>query len=258
MKKSPRGFFTELLPRKSSRELGMKVILNKDLSTLGEEGDVKDVARGYARNYLFPRGIALPYTPKTVKLFEARTEEIEARKAQKREDAKGLKEKLESLELSITMPAGANGKLYGAVTSQTVADELARQGFQIERKRIELAGTGFKSAGKYKAVIKLYESSAAEIQITIIGQAIKTETPQARHKGDRSRSRRDEAAAQDEASVAPIGAPPVGATPVDVPAVDATQPESGEDGGAPADAASLDAASLDAASTGAPVPAAGE
>jgi large subunit ribosomal protein L9 len=120
----------------------MKVILNKDLSTLGEEGDVKDVARGYARNYLFPRGIALPYTPRTVKLFEARKEEIEARKAQKRQDALGLKERLENLELSLTMPAGANGKLYGAVTSQTVADELAKQGFQIERKRIDLAGTG--------------------------------------------------------------------------------------------------------------------
>jgi len=154
----------------------MKVILNKDLSTLGEEGDVKDVARGYARNYLFPRGIALPYTPKTVKLFEARKEEIEAKKAQKRQDAMGLKERLENLELSLTMPAGPNGKLYGAVTSQTVADELVKQGFQVDRKRIDLAGAGIKNVGKYKAVIKLYENSHAEIQIIIIGQEIKTET----------------------------------------------------------------------------------
>ena len=62
----------------------MKVILNKDLAPLGEEGDVKDVAKGYARNYLFPRGIALPYNERTIKLFESRREEIEARKAQKR------------------------------------------------------------------------------------------------------------------------------------------------------------------------------
>ena len=103
----------------------MKVILNKDLATLGEEGDVKDVAKGYARNYLFPRGIALPYTPRMVKLLEGRKAEIEGRKEQKRLDARGLKEKLDSLELSITMPAGANGRLYGAVTSQTIADELA-------------------------------------------------------------------------------------------------------------------------------------
>ncbi len=168
----------------------MKVILNKDLSTLGEEGDVKDVARGYARNYLFPRGIALPYTPKTVKLFEARKEEIEARKAQKRQDAMGLKEKLESLELTITMPAGANGKLYGAVTSQTLADELVKSGFQIERKRIELAGNSIKNAGKYKASVKLYENSSAELQVTVIGQMAKTETPAAPVR--QSRRRREE------------------------------------------------------------------
>ena len=157
----------------------MKVILNKDLAPLGEEGDVKDVAKGYARNYLFPRGIALPYTPQTIKLFEARKDEIEAKKAQKRQDALGLKERLESLELSITMPAGANGKLYGSVTSHTVADEMAKLGFQIDRKRIDLAGTSIKNVGKYKAIIRLYENSQAEIQIHIIGQEIKTETHEA-------------------------------------------------------------------------------
>jgi large subunit ribosomal protein L9 len=176
----------------------MKVILNKDLSTLGEEGDVKDVARGYARNYLFPRGIALPYTPKTIKLFEARKEEIEAKKAQKRQDAMGLKERLENLELTLTMPAGANGKLYGAVTSQTVADELAKQGFQIERKRIDLATAGIKNAGKYKAVIRLYENSHAEIQIVIIGQEIKAETHSAPARP--VRRRRDESHPAEQAA----------------------------------------------------------
>ena len=184
----------------------MKVILNKDLATLGEEGDVKDVARGYARNYLFPRGIALPLTPKTVKLFEARKEEIEAKKAQKRQDALGLKERLESQEISITMPAGANGRLYGSVTGQTVSDELAKLGFQIERKRIDLASTGFKNTGKYKVAIRLYENSSAEIQVTIIGQAVKVETPSAPARP--ARRRRDEG---HEASDTPqAGASPAG------------------------------------------------
>ena len=154
----------------------MKVILNKDLAPLGEEGDVREVAKGYARNFLFPRGIALPYNDRTIKLFESRRGEIEARKAQKRTDAAGLKEKLESLTVSITMPAGANGKLYGAVTGQTIADELSKQGFQIERKRIDLGGMSIKNVGKYKITIKLYESAAAEIMITVLGQEIKTET----------------------------------------------------------------------------------
>jgi len=168
----------------------MKVILNKDLATLGEEGDVKDVARGYARNYLFPRGIALPYTPQTVRLFEARKGEIESRKAVKRQDAMGLKERLETLELSITMPAGANGKLYGAVTPQTVADELAKQGLDIDRKKIDLTVPSLKTVGKYKAVVKLYESSKAEVQLTVIGQEIKTESP--RGPSRPARRRREE------------------------------------------------------------------
>jgi large subunit ribosomal protein L9 len=180
----------------------MKVILNKDLSPLGEEGDVKDVAKGYARNYLFPRGIALPYTDRTVKLFEARREEIEARKAEKRKDAAGIREKLEALELVLTMPAGANGKLYGAVTSQTVVDELAKQGFQVERKRIELPGNSFKSVGKYKVAVKLYESAAAELTITVQGQPIKEEhhTPAPVRRG----RRQEGAPAAPAAETAPV------------------------------------------------------
>jgi len=169
----------------------MKVILNKDLAPLGEEGDVKDVAKGYARNYLFPRGIALPYTPRMIKLIEGRRAEIEARKEQKRLDARGIKEKLDAFELNITMPAGANGRLYGAVTNQTIADELSKNGFQIERKRIELAGNGFKSVGKYKAAIKLYENQSAEISIIIIAQEIKTESSSSSKPAPR-KGRRDE------------------------------------------------------------------
>jgi large subunit ribosomal protein L9 len=195
----------------------MKVILNKDLATLGEEGDVKDVAKGYARNFLFPRGIALPYTESTIKLFESRREEIEARKAEKRKDALGIREKLEALELTITMPAGANGKLYGAVTAQTVADELDKQGFKIERKRIELAGNSFKSVGKYKVAIKLYETASAEVSLTVEGQAVKTETKAAPVRANRRRRDSEtetvtETAARTQPETAPEF-PPEGETP---------------------------------------------
>jgi large subunit ribosomal protein L9 len=174
----------------------MKVILNKDLSPLGEEGDVKEVARGYARNYLFPRGIAVPYTDKTIKLFESRKEEIEARKAAKRQDAAGLRERLEALDLLIIMPAGANGRLYGAVTSQLVSDELSKQGFPTERKRIEIPGNNFKSVGKYKVLVKLYESAAAEVTVTVQAQEIKVETRSASPSRRGGRRRDEEAAAE--------------------------------------------------------------
>jgi len=203
----------------------MKVILNKDHSPLGEEGDVKDVARGYARNFLFPRNIAVPYNAYTVKLLESRQEEINARKQEKRRDAAGIKEKLEALILEITMPAGANGKLYGAVTTQIIVDELAKHGHQIERKRIELAGTNFKNVGKYKAQIKLYESASAEITVTVIGQEIKTETKTpARSTGRRRRDRESgqipaETAAP-ETEAAPVDTPPMESHAAETPGVE--------------------------------------
>ncbi|MCR5765546.1 MAG: 50S ribosomal protein L9 [Treponema sp.] len=148
----------------------MKVILNVDVKSLGEEGDVKNVANGYARNFLLPRNLAVPYNEATVAIFEARKAEIEARKELKRKDSASLKEKLEAAELEITMPAGANGKLYGAVTTHVVADALKKNGFDIERKRIDLPGLAIKSVGTYKAIIKLYEAQTAEIHVVVKAQ----------------------------------------------------------------------------------------
>ena len=148
----------------------MKVILNQDVKHLGEEGDVKNVANGYARNYLFPRNFALPYNDVKVAYFESRKAEIEAKKEQKRKDSASLKDKLQAEVLTIVMPTGSNGKLYGAVTNQTVAEYLQKQGYDIERKRIEIPGSTIKNVGKYSAVIRLYETTSAEITILVKGQ----------------------------------------------------------------------------------------
>ncbi len=148
----------------------MKVILNKDVNHLGEEGDVKIVADGYARNFLFPRSLALPYTPEVVAIFEGRKAEIEARKAAKREAAKSDKEKLEALALSVTVPASAGGKLYGAVSAQTVIELLAKEGFEFERKRVEIPGNAIKQTGAYKISVKLYENAVAEVHLEVKGQ----------------------------------------------------------------------------------------
>lgn len=148
----------------------MKVILNEDVKHLGEMGDVKNVANGYARNYLFPRAYALPYTDETVAYFETRKAEIEERKAKKRADSASLKEKLEALEVVITMPAGNNGKLYGAVTTQTISDFYTKNGFDIERKRISIAGLTIKNVGTYTFKVHLYESTVAEVSLVVKAQ----------------------------------------------------------------------------------------
>ena len=149
----------------------MKVILNDDVKSLGEKGDVKNVASGYARNYLFPRMLALPYSKESVAYFDSIKEEIAARKEQKRKDSASLKDKLEALSVEFAMPAGANGKLYGAVTSQTIADFLSKNGFEIERKRIEISGMTIKSVGNYHATVHLYESQTAELKISVKAQS---------------------------------------------------------------------------------------
>lgn len=148
----------------------MKVILNQDVKYLGEEGDVKNVANGYARNYLFPRNFALPYNDVTVAYFEGRKAEIEAKKEAKRKDAASLKEKLQAEPVVIVMPAGANGKLYGAVSSQTVADYFKKKDLEIERKRIDIPGSAVKSVGKFPITIRLYEAATAEVSLIVKSQ----------------------------------------------------------------------------------------
>ncbi|UTC61402.1 50S ribosomal protein L9 [Treponema sp. OMZ 787] len=178
----------------------MKVILNEDVKYLGEEGDIKNVAKGYARNYLFPRNLAVPCNEFTLAHFESRKEEIEAKKAAKRQDAAGLKERLEALSIKILMPAGPNGKLYGAVTTQTLFDELQKLDFDIERKRIEIPGQTVKITGVHKAVIKLYENTSAEISFTVEAQVTEDKPVKPSEKKGR-KPRKDEEGAAEETSV---------------------------------------------------------
>ena len=98
-----------------------------------------------------------------------RTETPEELK-QKRKDSASLKEKLEAANVEISMPAGNNGKLYGAVTTNVIADALAKLGFEVERKRIDLAGIAIKTVGNYKATVKLYEAQTAEVKIAVVAQ----------------------------------------------------------------------------------------
>ncbi len=165
----------------------MKVFLNADVKHLGEEGDVKTVANGYARNYLFPRNLALPYNDVTVAHFEGRKEEIESKKVAKRAESASLAEKITAHTITIVMPAGPNGKLYGAVTSQTVAEYLNKDGFEIERKRIEVPGLTIKSVGKYVVRIRLYEATSAELTVIVEPQE---EVKQSKTSSAKPRDRR--------------------------------------------------------------------
>ncbi len=180
----------------------MRVILNQDVPNLGELGDVKDVAPGFARNFLFPRSMAFAHNAKTVALFEKRRVEIEDLKSRKRSDSASLRARIEAEEISVTVPAGANGKLYGAVTAQTVADELAKKGVEIERKKIEVPGHSIKSVGTYKVAIRLYEKDEATLKLVVVGQEVKSETPREAPRPRRRRYEESEGEAEQAAPAA--------------------------------------------------------
>ncbi len=148
--------------------MAMKVILNQDVPNLGEEGDVKSVADGYGRNYLLPKGLAFPYAKKYINIFEQKKDLIAKKKDEKKQQALGLKEKIESLEgLAIKMPAGEGGKLFGSVNNAVVADALAKEGITVEKKKIEVPEHNIKMVGNYTVKVRLYSNQTALLKVAI-------------------------------------------------------------------------------------------
>ncbi len=146
----------------------MKIILNQDVKNLGEEGDVCIVKDGYARNFLLPQRIALPYNRLNINNFEVKAKSIAARKEQKRKQALGHKERLEKeITIEIIMPSADGGRLFGSVTNATIAEQLAHQGFNIERKRIDVPGRTIKMVGNYTVKIRLYDEQIANMKIVV-------------------------------------------------------------------------------------------
>jgi large subunit ribosomal protein L9 len=145
----------------------MKVILNADVVGLGEEGDIKEVAGGYARNYLLPHKLAVLHTRENLAALQHRMAAIEKRRDEKRQEALGLKERLEAEEISFAMPAGENGKLFGSVSSAMVATELEKRGFLIEKKRIEIPEHTLRTVGTFKVKVKLYDKEEATVKVAV-------------------------------------------------------------------------------------------
>ncbi len=146
----------------------MKIILNHDITGLGEEGDICDVANGYARNYLIPQKHASPYSRQNLQLLEQRRTAIEKRKKEKKQAAMSLKEKLETEELLFSKPAGESGKLFGSVNNAQIAQELENRGYNIERKRIEVPEHNIRVVGNCTVKIKLYGNEEAEVRVNIV------------------------------------------------------------------------------------------
>jgi len=146
----------------------VKVILYKDVPNLGEEGDVKDVATGYARNFLIPKKFAVPYNKATKIELMQKQQAIDRRRAERTTDAASLKARIEAMEMEITAAAGEQGRLFGSVTSSAIVDYLLSHGLKIERKKVELPDGGIKNVGIHNAAIKLYGGQIAELRVNVL------------------------------------------------------------------------------------------
>lgn len=148
----------------------MKVILLAEVKGKGGEGDVVDVAAGFANNYLFPKRLAVAATKGNLKQLEQRKHNIAAREENRVAEANKTKEVLDALTVKVEARVGEEGVLFGSVTSQMIADAIKAQAdIDIDRRRVEMKGA-IKSAGTHKVAISLYRDIKANLTI-LVGDA---------------------------------------------------------------------------------------
>ena len=146
----------------------MKVILTHEVSGLGAAGDVVDVKPGYARNFLYRRGLAVQWTKGAQKQVEAIAAGRAARAVKSLEEAQSIKGNLEAQQVTISAHAGESGRLFGAVTSREVAEAVAAAGGpELDRRTIEIP-TPIKSVGPAEALVRLHPEVQAKISLDIV------------------------------------------------------------------------------------------
>ncbi len=145
----------------------MKIILRQSRERLGKQGEVVEVAPGYARNFLLPWGFALEVTPKNMKLFEEEKRKEAAHKRKEEKEVKELSRRLSEISCTIVVETGEDEKLYGSVTSLDIAEALAREGMEIDKRKIILEEP-IKAPGIYHVPIKLRPQVTAEVRVWVV------------------------------------------------------------------------------------------
>ncbi|MBW1779720.1 MAG: 50S ribosomal protein L9 [Deltaproteobacteria bacterium] len=144
----------------------MEVILRQDVDELGLEGDIVNVRKGYARNYLVPNGVALEATPQNMKALELQRKKIEANRLKGRQSAEKVKERLGEIVVNLSQKAGEEGKLYGSVTTMDIASNLETQGIEIDRRKIVL-DKPIKTLGEYEVAVKIYPEVIGSVKVVV-------------------------------------------------------------------------------------------
>ena len=145
----------------------MQVILRDALGKLGRAGDIVTVKPGYARNYLIPKGLAFEATDANVRRIEREKEKIEQRAAEQLEGARARAASLEGVSVTFNARAGEEGKLFGSITTGDIADKLAEQGVEVDRKQIVL-DEPIKSLGVFSVPVRLHAEVQPEVKVWVI------------------------------------------------------------------------------------------
>ncbi|HON78506.1 MAG TPA: 50S ribosomal protein L9 [Spirochaetota bacterium] len=144
----------------------MKVILQKDIPNLGEAGDIKEVANGYARNFLLPKNLVVMANDSSKKAIEHQNKMIRIKKEKRKKQSEKLLEAISGIELSFAVQVGEEDKLFGSVTTIDIAKQLKEKGFEIDKKKIHLASP-IKELGAFDVPIKLDEGITATVKVTV-------------------------------------------------------------------------------------------
>jgi len=145
----------------------MKVILKENIDNLGRRGEIVDVARGYGRNYLIPRKLALEVTPSNMKMVEMEQQAQKKKFEKEKQSFQGVIEKMNQTTLTFARKAGEKDSIFGSVSAADIQDSLAGLGFEVEKKRI-LLDEPIKKLGNYSVPIKVFHDERAEIKVEVV------------------------------------------------------------------------------------------
>ena len=147
----------------------IEVILREDIKTLGKAGELVRVKPGYARNYLLPHGLAYEATEGNKKRIAAETKARSFRLQSERAGAEREAATLSAVQLRLAGKAGEEGKLFGSITAQDIAEELGRQGHTVDRRRIELEHP-IKTLGEHTVSVRLHPDVHAEVRVSVVAE----------------------------------------------------------------------------------------
>lgn len=145
----------------------MKVILREDVKNIGNMGQIIDVTDGFGRNYLVPRGLAVEANIRNIKSLEHEKKVIQEKARKIKNQAQDLASKVSSAAVVIKAKAGEEGKLFGSVTTMDIAEQLKKEGFDIDKKKISLEEP-IKRIGSYSVKIKIHPEIAAEVNVQVV------------------------------------------------------------------------------------------